>query len=81
MTALGLFSRLWFPSWPLWSFTVFYTVLGLLVILLGSRGINKAENLFAMIKIAAVLTFIGVAVAALVRGRETGLRFTAWKHG
>ncbi|MEK5035507.1 amino acid permease [Paenibacillus sp. FSL R7-0302] len=69
LTALGLFSRLWFPSWPLWSFTVFYTVLGLLVILLGSRGINKAENLFAMIKIAAVLTFIGVAVAALVRGK------------
>ncbi|WHY19396.1 amino acid permease [Paenibacillus sp. G2S3] len=69
LTALGLFSRVWFPSWPLWIFTAVYAVLGLLVIILGSQGINKAENLFAMIKIAAVLMFIVVAVVALLRGR------------
>jgi L-asparagine transporter-like permease len=69
LTALGLFSRLWLPGWPLWSFTAIYAVLGMLVIILGSQGINKAENLFAVVKIAAVVMFIVVAVVALLRGK------------
>lgn len=68
LTALGLFSRFWFPGLPLWMFTAGYAVLGLGVVILGSKGVNKAENFFAIIKIAAILMFIVVAVFGLVRG-------------
>ncbi|MBJ6360001.1 amino acid permease [Paenibacillus sp. GCM10012307] len=68
LTALGLFSQLWFPAMPLWAFTAVYAILGLGVVVLGSKGVNKAENFFAVIKIAALLMFICVAVLGLVRG-------------
>lgn len=68
LTALGLFSQFWFPELPLWIFTAGYAGLGLLVIILGSKGINKAENIFAMIKIAAVVMFILVAGLMFVKG-------------
>ncbi|MBP1999880.1 L-asparagine transporter-like permease [Paenibacillus shirakamiensis] len=68
LTALGLFSRFWFPAVPLWIFATGYAVLALLVVILGSQGINKAENMFAIVKIAAVLMFIGVAGVAVFQG-------------
>jgi aromatic amino acid permease len=68
LTALGLFSRLWFPNVPLWIFTAVYAVLGLLIVILGSKGINKAENLFALVKIAAMFMFIVISIYALTKG-------------
>lgn len=69
LTALGLFLQFWFPNLPLWCITAGYAVLGLFIIILGNKGINKAENLFAMVKIAAVLMFIVVAIISLVKGK------------
>ncbi|WP_139997768.1 amino acid permease [Paenibacillus paridis] len=68
LTAIGLFSQYWFPGVPLWIFAAGYSVLALLVVILGSSGINKAENLFAVVKIAAIVMFIVVAGFALIKG-------------
>lgn len=65
MTALSIFSRFWFPTIPLWIFASGYAILGLVVILAGSKGFDRIENLLAVLKIAAILMFIILAVAAL----------------
>lgn len=68
LTAIGLFSQYWFPGIPLWIFAAGYSVLALFVVILGSKGINKAENIFALVKMAAIVMFIIVAGYAMVRG-------------
>lgn len=63
LTALGLLSQFWFPEVPLWIFSVGYAVLSLLVVMLGTKGFDKMEDLFAIIKAAAILMFIVIALA------------------
>ncbi|WP_102026293.1 amino acid permease [Salirhabdus sp. Marseille-P4669] len=58
LTALSIFTQLWFPKLPLWMLASGYAVLGLLVLLLGNKRLSKAENIFAVMKIAAILMFI-----------------------
>ncbi|UUZ95539.1 amino acid permease [Paenibacillus sp. P25] len=65
LTALSLFSRHWFPQMPMWIFASGYAVLGLTVIVIGTRAFERVENLFAVIKIAAILMFIAIAALAL----------------
>lgn len=66
MAALSLFTRLWFPDVPMWILASAYAVLGLGVILLGTKGFEKAEHLFAVIKLAAIVAFIAIALCALI---------------
>ncbi|WP_246096185.1 amino acid permease [Paenibacillus sinopodophylli] len=68
LTAIGLFSQYWLPDVPLWLFAAVYSVLALFVVILGSKGINKAENLFAVVKMAAIVMFIVVAGYGVVSG-------------
>ncbi|MDQ0300680.1 L-asparagine transporter-like permease [Salibacterium salarium] len=65
MTALSIFSKFWFPDIPLWIFATGYSVLGILVVLTGSKGFDRIENIFGVVKIAAILMFIVVACIAL----------------
>ncbi|NRD76364.1 amino acid permease [Bacillus sp. BRMEA1] len=65
MTALSIFSRLWFPKVPLWLFAAGYAVLGLAVVLIGVGVLNKLENILAVLKISAILMFIVIAALAL----------------
>lgn len=65
LTALSLFSRFWFPGVPMWVFASGYAVLGLIVILLGNKGFDSIEHVFSVIKIAAILMFIGLAGAVV----------------
>ncbi|WP_456277968.1 amino acid permease [Bacillus sp. AK128] len=65
LTALSILSRFWFPNIPLWIFAIGYAVLSIIVVLTGSNGFNRAENLFAIIKTAAIIMFIILAAAAL----------------
>jgi L-asparagine transporter-like permease len=65
MTALSIFSRFWFPKVPLWIFATVYAVLGLTVLLIGVKVLNKMENLLAILKISAILMFIIIAGLAL----------------
>lgn len=61
MTALALFSKYWFPSMPLWLFATIYGILGILVILFGTKSFDHLENIFAVVKVAAILMFIIIA--------------------
>ncbi|GIP24464.1 amino acid permease [Paenibacillus sp. J22TS3] len=66
LTALSIFTRFWFPSVPMWVFASVYAVLGLIVIMLGNKGFDSVENVLSVIKIAAILMFIVIAVIALM---------------
>ncbi|MFX3624311.1 MAG: amino acid permease [Ectobacillus sp.] len=65
LTALSIFSRFWFPSIPLWMFSVGYAILGLAVIFVGTKMFERIENVLAVAKIAAIFMFIIIAVLAL----------------
>lgn len=66
LTALSIFSRFWFPAIPMWVFATGYAIAGLIVILLGNKGFDSLENVLSVIKIAAILMFLGIAGAALM---------------
>lgn len=66
LTALGIFAQFWFPSVPLWVFSAVFSGIGLFVILLGVERVEKMENLFGVMKAAAIIMFILIAGAALV---------------
>ncbi|WP_261808183.1 amino acid permease [Paenibacillus sp. N3.4] len=68
LTAIGIFTQFWFPSLPLWLLAAGYSVLALFVVILGSKGINKTENIFAIVKVAAIMMFILVAGIAFIKG-------------
>lgn len=61
LTALSIFSRFWFPNIPLWLFAIGYAILGLFVLLVGAKKLTSIENIFAVIKLAAILMFIIIA--------------------
>lgn len=65
LTALALFSQFWFPSIPLWMFTAGFAGLGLLVILMGVQKVEQMENLFGIMKIAAIVMFVIIAGVAM----------------
>ncbi|TCT20942.1 amino acid/polyamine/organocation transporter (APC superfamily) [Melghiribacillus thermohalophilus] len=62
LTALSIFSRFWFPQIPLWIFAVCYGALGIVVLLAGAKKLSDLENLFAVLKVAAIVMFIIIAI-------------------
>lgn len=68
LIALGIFTQFWFPGIPLWLLAAIYSVLGLLVILTGMKGFEKFENVFGVVKTAAILMFIIIAITLIIRG-------------
>jgi L-asparagine transporter-like permease len=71
LTALAILSQFWFPRIPLWIFAAIYAVLSIAVVLLGTKGFDKVENILAVTKTAAIVMFIILAAAALF----------GWVHG
>lgn len=65
LTALSLFTRFWFPHVPMWCFAAIYGALGMLIVLIGTRGFERMENLFAVMKLAALVLFLLLAALAL----------------
>ncbi|HWO97563.1 MAG TPA: amino acid permease [Bacillus sp. (in: firmicutes)] len=65
LTALSILSRFWFHNVPLWIFAAGYAVLAIIVVLTGTKGFDKIEDVLAIIKFAAIVMFIGLAIAAL----------------
>jgi len=61
LTAIGLFTKFWFPNIPLWILTSGYSILGVGVILLGTAWFEKTVNMLAIIKLAAIVMFIVLA--------------------
>ncbi len=68
LMALGIFTRFWFPSLPLWIATSIYAVLGLLVILTGMKGFENFQHIFGVLKTAAIVMFIVVAIMLVFKG-------------
>ncbi|KIL34524.1 transporter [Cohnella kolymensis] len=71
MTALSLFTRYWLPDVPMWIFAAGYSILGVGVILLGTKGFESIEHILAVMKLAAIVMFLVLAAAALL----------GWIHG
>ncbi|OXM83400.1 amino acid permease [Paenibacillus rigui] len=65
LTALSLFTRQWFPAAPMWLLATGYAVLALAVMLAGTKGFERLEHLFAVMKVSAILMFVILAMAAL----------------
>jgi L-asparagine transporter-like permease len=65
LTALSILSKFWFHQIPLWVFAAGYAVIAIIVVLLGTKGFDKVENILAIIKTAAIVMFIILAAAAL----------------
>lgn len=61
LTAIGLFTRFWFPRIPLWLLTSGYAALGVGVVLLGTAWFEKTVNILAIVKLAAIIMFIILA--------------------
>jgi L-asparagine transporter-like permease len=63
LTALSIFSRFWFPDIPLWLFAIGYAILGIFVLLVGGKKLTNIQNIFAVIKLAAITMFIIISAA------------------
>lgn len=66
LTALSILSQFWLPHVPLWIFAAFYAVLAIIVVLAGTKKFDQVENLLAVIKVAAIVMFIILAIAGLI---------------
>jgi L-asparagine transporter-like permease len=64
LMALSLLSQFWFEKVPLWVFAAGYAILSIFVVLLGTKGFDKVEDILAVIKTAAIIMFIILAAAA-----------------
>ncbi|WP_254434122.1 amino acid permease [Halobacillus sp. Marseille-Q1614] len=65
LTALAIFAQFWFPSIPIWVLSSIFGVLGIGVIVTGVSGFEKMENIFGVMKIAAILMFIVIGILAV----------------
>ncbi|MFC0271387.1 amino acid permease [Metabacillus herbersteinensis] len=65
LTALSILSRFWFQNVPLWLFAAGYAIVSILVVLTGTNGFDKIEDILAVIKFAAIVMFIILAIAAI----------------
>ncbi|NOU76613.1 amino acid permease [Paenibacillus sp. LMG 31458] len=83
LTALSLFTRFWFPAVPMWIFATVYALIGLGVILLGTKAFERTEHIFAIIKVSAIVMFLLIASAAVlgfITGGAHQPRFPAAKE-
>lgn len=72
LTAIGLFTKFWFPDISLWMLSSLYAVMGIVIVWLGTKGFEQAEYLFAVVKVSALVMFIILALLVVngVLGQE-----------
>jgi L-asparagine transporter-like permease len=58
VVAAAIFTMLWFPGWPLWIFTVIYSLIMILINTRDTAGFARAEGALSLIKLAALALFI-----------------------
>ena len=75
LTALAIFARFWFPAIPMWIFAAGFGALGLIIVFFGNKGFDRVENILGVIKLAAIVMFLIVAVA-LLAGWIDGGKYT-----
>lgn len=64
LTALAIFAQFWLPGIPIWMFAAFFAGLGLVVIMMGVQKVEQMENVFGVMKVAAIVMFVVIAGAA-----------------
>lgn len=72
LTALAIFAQFWFPDVPIWICTAVFSVIGLFVLYLGVQKIEDLENIFGLMKAAAIVMFVlltGAAWLGLLEGK------------
>ncbi|MEF3351970.1 amino acid permease [Paenibacillus sp. GYB006] len=74
LTALSLFTRFWFPAIPMWVFASVYALLGLLIIVIGTKLFDPLQTTAAIIKLSAILMFIGLGAAGLFGWLSGGIK-------
>ncbi|HEK9099544.1 amino acid permease [Bacillus pfraonensis] len=65
LSALGIFSRYWFPKIPLWIFAAIYGIAAILIIFIGIKVFEHLEKWMAIIKIVAIIGFIVIAILVI----------------
>ncbi|MBU5343116.1 amino acid permease [Caldifermentibacillus hisashii] len=65
LTGISIFTKFWFPEVPIWIFASIYTVLGIIVVLVGVKWFERLGNLFAIAKLSAIVMFIILAILGL----------------
>ncbi|MFD1018349.1 amino acid permease [Thalassobacillus hwangdonensis] len=65
LIALATLTQYWFPNIELWMLAALYASLATGILFLGTGGFDKAEDVFAIIKIAAIFMFIIFGVLLL----------------
>jgi L-asparagine transporter-like permease len=75
LTALAIFSRFWFPAVPMWVFAAGFGAVSLVIVFFGNKGFDRVENVLAIIKMAAIVMFLVIAVA-LLAGWIGGNKYT-----
>ncbi|MBP1993379.1 amino acid permease [Paenibacillus eucommiae] len=63
LMALSIFTQFWFPQVALWILTAIYAGLGLIVLILGAKGLEQTENFLAVMKVSAIVLFIFLALS------------------
>jgi L-asparagine transporter-like permease len=61
LMGLGIFVQFWFPNMQLWLLAGIFAILGVGIVLLGTKGFEETENIMAVVKISAILMFIILA--------------------
>ncbi|TWH45113.1 amino acid permease [Sporomusa sp. KB1] len=62
VTACALFTRIWFPSIPLWILSLIFAVLVITINLFDAKGLSRVEFGLASIKIITLVLFIVVGI-------------------
>jgi len=65
MTGISIFTKFWIPNLPLWVFASVYTVLAIMIVLVGIKWFERIGNLFALAKLSAIIIFIILATLGL----------------
>jgi L-asparagine transporter-like permease len=65
VTAVGIYFAFWFPSVPQWAWVTVASTILVTINMLQVRRFGEFEYYFSLIKVLAILAFIGVGIALL----------------
>lgn len=77
--AMGVFTRVWLPTVPLWLPTFTYSMIILAINAFGVKSFGEIESLMSLVKIAALIGFILFAVLLALSGWSHPPT-AAWTH-
>jgi len=66
VTASAIFTKYWFPHVPLWVFALIYSILVILVNLMGTKNFGEIESWFSVIKIIALFIIVTIGFLLLL---------------